>query len=844
MEVEDDQVKFFGSATTASTTNVDPFALGVGPVQNSSQPVQDPFWDYAEAKDLKLRWNQLFPFQLLILEKVNGQYSQSGVRATFTLPIPPQELSISTPFAITTTVTLGGIVEEHNGAPIRMISLRGTTGVNPLRGGVERSNFVNLRDIGVFGGVLTVANQFQNTQQQIKSVVGAANGATEANVTSEDTFSGDMGNTTGYYQFLLLQRFLESYITQKKTSSGRNLRLAFALWKEKAVYLVTPVSFDVTRSAASPLEYMYAIALKAWRRITLEGNTTRFYAGTVGVQDPSKFAQVLNSIEAARTVLQEGQNFLKAVRADIQDALFTPLREAVLFAKDVNGIGTSIADFPAQLTVDLATSLLELAGLNISQPPASVQASHRALEDSLKSLSVQLGKGVTKGGQSTSTSQDQLAKGVNGLGASPAVKALNNPDDHFNFFSSVNVGDLNLRPETVRKIEAERRRVRLLKRADFEKSRDSILTVLADFSDFVGVGDTTYTRVYGLPVRSASKTPTDDDWDIIHALSAAAQGLDSMAVSSRIDFDFINSLDFVAGLASRSGIAFTVPASKFVVPFPYSYTLEQLSARYLGTPDRWHEIAALNGLRAPYVDEVGFSQKLLVNGNGNQIVVSDGAHYYSGQLVYLGSTTVRRERRRIQTINRLDVGQVIVVLDGANDLAKFTTIAQAEIQAFLPDTVNSQMQIYIPSATEPAEEDFLVKKIQGVDYFDPLIRSGGIDLLLTSSGDLIITPDGDSRLAVGFTNLIQKVRLTLGTPRGSLSHHPEFGLGIRIGTSTADLDAKDILSQARQLFRDDPGFSGVTAASVRKNGNNLQIGLGIGLAGSAQVVPVQVDIKA
>ena len=56
-------------------------------------------------------------------------------------------------------------------------------------------------------------------------------------------------------------------------------------------------------------------------------------------------------------------------------------------------------------------------------------------------------------------------------------------------------------------------------------------------------------------------------------------------------------IEAVAGLARASGIAFTVPTSKFAVPFPYGMTLEMLAAQYLGSRDRWMEIAALNGLR-------------------------------------------------------------------------------------------------------------------------------------------------------------------------------------------------------------------------------------------------------
>lgn len=839
MANKEDQIKFFGSAELARSENADPF-FGLDLTAGDKT---DPLWDFAFAEDLKPRWNKLYPFQLMIIKRENGSYAKSGIKATFTLPIPPQELTISTPFAISTQVTLGGIVEEHNGAPLRNITLRGTTGVVPLRTSMaaEKSKLLGvLQDVGVFGGTITAVTNaisaVKTVVSQVTNLLGGTDGTSPPNVNADSLFAGDMGKTTGYYQMELLKRFLESYINQKKTAAGKDLRLALCVWKEQAVYLVTPVNFDVIRNATSPLEYMYNLQFRAWRRIQLRDSTPKSFEGHVGVKSPSKFAQIVNILESSRHVLAGAQNTLKAVRADIKNTLFTPLRQVILFSKDVRGLATSVADFPDNLVSDLRQPLLEMFGDKAAEAPKGLTTAQRSLESSLKALSVESVKNDTK----TGTTKSPLAASP---GANSADKAIANPEEHFETFASIKMGDLNVRPETARKIEEEKRKVRLLRREDFEAARDSVLTVLADFSDAVGAGHPTYTRIYGTPERTPTKVPTDDDWEIIHALSQVATAMDSLATSSDINQDQISSIDYIAGLASRSGIAFTVPKSKFAVPFLYGHTLEQLADRYLHDPNRWHEIAALNGLRAPYVDEVGFELPFLVNGSGNQVLVSDGSRYFSGQLCYVGSTSVRREKRRIQKVEQLGPGQFVLTLSGASDLQKYTIVAQARVQAFLPDTINSQMQIYIPSDEEALDEDFKVKSIPGVDYFDPLVRSGGIDLLLTARGDLVITPDGDCRLAVGLTNIIQKVRLAIGTPRGSLLHHPEFGLGVKPGTSIADLSAQDLLAETTQLFKDDPGFSGVQAATVRINGNSLQIGLGIGIAGTSQVVPVQIDVR-
>jgi hypothetical protein len=298
----------------------------------------------------------------------------------------------------------------------------------------------------------------------------------------------------------------------------------------------------------------------------------------------------------------------------------------------------------------------------------------------------------------------------------------------------------------------------------------------------------------------------------------------------------------MAGLASRSGIAFQIPKSKFSVPYPYGVTIEQLATRYLGDPDRWIEIVALNGLRAPYVDEEGFDLPLLTDGRGNEVQVADSSLLFVGQMVWLSSTTTSRTSRRITKIKKLTSTQSILTLDGDPDLERFSTLAQASLHAFLPDTVNSMMTIYIPSDSNPGDQDYKTKAIPGLNTFDPFLTAGGVDLLLTESGDLAITPDGDCRLAVGLANIVQIARTRLSVQQGTLNRHPQFGLAIKAGMSTADVDAKTLLESTKTLFADDPMFTGVKGATVVKKGNATTIALQVGIQGVSQFIPISFNV--
>lgn len=803
---------------SSGSTSLGPLAL----VQKASSENSllregvDPAWVYLGDDIEGANWNKSFPYQLLILRRSpKGGYTTAY---RFTLPIPPQEMSMSTPFAINTSLTLGGVVEEHNGTPIRLINFSGTTGVVPLKGtGKTLGQGSVLR--GIFAGTV---NKFENNlMPAVQSLLGQQ---PQANLvgTDEDTLKG-----TGYYQFRLLQQFLERYATMKK-QGGADFRLALAMWKDQAIYLVTPVSFDVRRSAQSPHEYSYTLAFKGWRRInpdTTAGETSSFIPVS---RDPNAFAQLLGKVEDARRVLEGASATLQAIGGDIRNDLLEPLREVTLFCKDAIGVAVSAADLPKSIQQSLKAATL--ASRNLT----NIFTSSDTLVQ-LQELSQDSGLAITQGGLLQGGQQ-----ALDGAGAANVI--FERPEEFFGVMSQIRPSDLNLAPSIQKRISDERTRVRQMDRSDFEEVRDRVIDLEASFADSVGAGSDTFNAIYGRPTVQTKRTPSVDDFEVLFALNQLALELDKLASTSP-KAQTPTTLETVAGMASAAGIAFKVPVSKFAVPFPYGSTLEQLAAQYLGDPNRWHEIAALNGLRQPYVDEEGFSLPLLTNPYAdNSITVSDISNLVVGQLVYLSASGQPRVSRRITKIVNAGLGMNFVWLDG-DPITSYTTAAQATLQTFLPNTVNSQQLIYIPSDVDPGEDDFIVKSIPGLNEFDDLIETGGVDLLLTQDGDLALNQDGDCRLAIGLTNLVQRVKLALSTPRGSVLHHPDYGLGLQPGMSTADVDAKQVLSSIQAMFASDPSFSGVTSVAISKAGPALRLAMNVGISGVNRSIPVSVDIR-
>ncbi len=794
--------------------------------------LQDPFWAYA-ALDSTL-WNKQFPYQLVLLLRTDEGWVQNDSEIPpFTLPVPPEALSISVPWAINTLPTLGGIIEEHNGAPIRMITIQGTTGVLPLRGnpgsvGQNLGSFLGPAQ-SIFAGTLSGV-------QQITSAVNALVGSPIASNVVDDS-SQDVGQGSGYYQFQLLRRFLESYSSFKKTAAGRNWMLGVALYKDQEIYLVSPMTFEMQRSAASPWEYHYGLQFKAWKRIKPNNQINPLFDLQPAARSPQIMAQVLNGLRNSRRVLEGARAVLQGIRADVHQVLFEPLRQATLFVKDFVGVINTAADLPANIQSDLKEPILEAINTQGTSNASFIQAS-AAPPDSVaawKQLAVSSLKSTSNAGQADVASINQSAAPANKISADP----LNN----FSFYDAINPGALNLRASTQKKIADEKNHVRGLKRENFEAMVADLQALLADFEQSVGLGDQTFTETYSLPVRVPVRTATANDFETIYSLNESILQLEALAASSTINRDEVNAIDFIAGLASQSGIAFQTPVGKLLVPFPYGYTLEKLSQLYFNTPDRWHEIAALNGLEDPFVDETGFQLSLVANGNGNTISVADSSRLFTQQLIWIGSRATLRTQRRITRIEVISPDLSLVHVNGDPTMGQYRVNDQAYLQAFIPNTVNSLMQLYIPSDGQPDQEDFREKSIPGVNYFDPLVRVGGVDLLLTQDNDLVITPDGGGRLAVGLTNIIQTVKIVLSTPQGTLLHHPDYGAPQLLGESTAEVTARDMLAAYKNLLKGNPTFSGVNSVTVVKDGPSARVTFGVNIAGVNKSIPISVEVR-
>lgn len=844
------------------------------------KPDQIPSYDQEGFLQLSIdadSWDKFFPYQLLILHvNEDGTYDITPWR--FTLPITPQEVSVSMPVADSIQPTLTGYAETNGGAPFRNISMQGTMGVWPAREGVVNS--------GISNDLVPLINVVQPLTAGVTELVSGAPPRVN-NAMSASTFPTA---TTGFYKFYQLRSFIEGYVALRRRAtpiqpgeedkvgnrySGKatlypnRLRLALAIWKDNSVYVCRIGQFDgPIRSAQRPLEYRWSLQLQAYKRVDINEQGQAKSELKINLSKNSRLAAVMNRINAARKILAASQNLLSfGVLGPL--AVITELsRQISGSVRDVLGIVRTIRDMPTTFVSGVVSNILNAAkevGDGVADIASTVK-SFENLPDEIKAAVAPLIEklapppGVTAfadGGvlRQAVTAQPAQARtpdffDTNRVGAPAMNNSGIDPQDVLD--AAPSLGDLTLDRFDLSPAQRDALNVEIAQSlsksvTDFEDIRDSIQQNLDIFTTAIGSWDPVYNEIYGLPTPAVPRRePTAAELDIIFAANEILISADQFISYLRDNRGQVqavpSSLEFQASLAAQSGIFFQLPKSKSAVPFPYGHSLERLALQYLGDANRWHEIAALNNLREPYIDEEGFSRPLLTDAIDRQIVVASDENLFVGQKIYLTSDTQRAQARSIINIDRTTPGQVVLTLDGDDAVSEYVVADGARLRAFLPGTVNSQSFIYIPNGSEPTVTENDVGIVPGINPADPLIRMGGIDLLLTDTLDLVVTPTGDNPLAVGLVNMSQTIRTALQTRPGSLLQHPTWGFDARPGDSVADVDLQALIKNLRTIFEGDMDFAGIKSALLQKVGNVLRIDMQIGINGLNRTVPVLLSL--
>lgn len=844
------------------------FTNFLGSLQNSSISSQAGAYPWASLPKSRFfkyitikpdRWDQLFPYRLLVIDTLKGNQVIGGSASTnitvkggsenaivnfepigrqwiFTLPISPQQLSITDQYAINTTATLRGVLEEHGGVKFKMINAMGTMGVWPYRQSVSAPPQSPTILQSVFGGTIEA---FGNVVDQVQRVINTATGGSPANkpAPKRPETSAQGLSSTGYYHANALHQFLEQYAEAKKNPSNKGWRLVFDIPKQNTSYVVTPMQYIWQQNANKPMEIAYTFQLKAWRRIDL---SEKISPTTPNIQpiSPGILQRILNTLSEARKTTSAATNLIGAVRSNVETPLDI-LRQTTLFVKDLAGVAITAADLPFQLQRDYASSIA--SSMNVLSTTISSSNSDPAVRSALNSVVASQNR--VEGLSASAVQSGQLGtQAVINQSLDPSNNIFQQPQNNFTLMDQVPAFSLSLTDAQQATIDQVIEDARQTSVDTLKQYRGTILQLVLQLSNSFGTGSAYYNMVYGLPPPTPRLQPiTLDEYDLLKSLYDSLQSYDILTATTQIDDqNRVSNMDYVAGLADLAGIEFTVPSSKILAPVPFGLTIEGIALRYLGDAQRWNEIATLNNLRDPYIDENGFQLPLLSNATGRQITVGNVENLYIGQRVILMSSTQVPSPRTILGIDRLSDTSFLLTLDGLPNLDNFIIADSAFLQAYLPGTVNSQQKIFIPSDLPVPNDPSII--VPPSTSGDPLTGLSKVDWLLTDTGDLAVNNFGDFRYSSGMTNIIQALKIKIGTRKGTVLSHPEFGVGIQVGIMNSDFTVQDIYNSLARAVEEDPRFQGLDSLQVQLNGPVLTLNMGVVLAGQQGVFPVNFNL--
>ena len=425
---------------------------------------------------------------------------------------------------------------------------------------------------------------------------------------------------------------------------------------------------------------------------------------------------------------------------------------------------------------------------------------------------------------------------------------------YYNVFSNILVSSIPLTVEEQTILESEVARVSGFIKTDFRALRVDIAKTRDQLADIAGGTDADYNTSYNRSPLTTLRSVSPKDIQTMQALQEGIKSVDFILAnaSSILTTVGIDPFALARTNANNGDIVIETGRSARLVKMNFGDDLRALALRELGDQDRWMEIAIANGLRPPYIDEIGKKVLLLSNGNGNQINIAkldvsgntNLEKFYIGQQVFLTSTEEKSpDQRSIANIKEVPVsGELVIELSGENDLSRYKISEDANLRVYLPNTVNSLFSVQIPTpAAAPSqlgEEPFFLSDKSEDE------KRAGVDLALGSDFDLVLTPTSDLQLSFGVANAIQAVKIKMVSEQGQNSRHNTFGLIPLQGRKFEDTAEaiEEITTSINGMIEADTRFERVESLQVSKSRGSMLVGLEVRLAGTGTVVPISFSV--
>jgi hypothetical protein len=429
-------------------------------------------------------------------------------------------------------------------------------------------------------------------------------------------------------------------------------------------------------------------------------------------------------------------------------------------------------------------------------------------------------------------------------------------------FDNTLISSVSLSYEEQKILDEKIRTIQQYTRGNFLEMREQLQEERDRLADKVSSTDEDYNRVFNRSAQAARVNITNKDLNKMYEIQEAIKAVDFVLANSfSLESSFIDPFALARSNANNPDIDIQTYFSGALAKLNYGEDLQALAGRTLDDPNKWIDIAITNGLKPPYIDEVGEKIPLISNASANQVNIAgvDASNQlnvdklYVGQILLLQSDTQTfPEQRTVQNVKQVPVsGEIILELSGDSDLERYKLSENAYIRVYKPNTTNSSFFIMIPSDT-PLEDDVtndIPWFLQGSDGTE---KRQKVDLTIGEDGDLVFNSTGDLQLSYGLNNAIQAVRLKMSVEAGELRRHPDYGLPNVSGVKNSDFETtrEVLIDSITALIAADERFSNIENLDVEYNrvtdefaASSVNVNLVVRLSGSGQLLPITFSIN-
>jgi len=432
----------------------------------------------------------------------------------------------------------------------------------------------------------------------------------------------------------------------------------------------------------------------------------------------------------------------------------------------------------------------------------------------------------------------------------------------YTIFDSTLINSINLTYEEQQIVDKKINRVSSFTRGDFLIIRSQLQKERDILADKANSTDNDYNRVFDRSPQTGRVSLKNKDINKMYEIQESIKSIDFILANAfSLKTSAIDPFALARQNANNNNVEIGEYASGSLTKLNYGEDLQSLAKRTLGDPNKWIDIAIANGLKAPYIDEVGEKLNLISNASGNQINISglDSNNNLNIDKLSVGHILLLKsdvqtfpEQRSILNITEVPIsGELILELDGEPNLDKYKISEGANIRIFKQGTINSGFFVLIPS------ENSINDNMKGnTPWFlktnNVTEKRQKVDMFLSESGDLTLDPTGDFQLSYGLENAIQAIKLKMIIEAGELRRHPEHGLTPLAGSVNNDIEStKQILTDSIvSNIEIDERFASISRldieyASTLNENNAVAFGitLVVQLSGSGQLVPITFSVN-